>query len=333
MQILITHGRLARTRSLHLSTWQLALGGFLLVAMLLLLSGAVYHLIFLKAAREGWPVVSQIVRLVVRDEIEQRDRFVRENLDTMARRVGEMQAKMIRLESVGERVSGLVGLKPEELRAKEDDAKAAGAAKAGGPQGGPYLPLHSPSMEALLDVVAQLDAQADLKSDVFAFIESRLSERRLQQLTVPSIAPVDGPVGSGFGFRHDPFTGRAALHSGLDFPAESGTPIHAAAGGVVLSAEGSGAYGQMIEIDHGNGLVTRYAHTSRMQVTPGEVVKRGQQIGLVGSTGRSTGPHLHFEVLLDGAHQNPAQFLTRAGSGAPALADAANPQERREKRR
>jgi murein DD-endopeptidase MepM/ murein hydrolase activator NlpD len=341
MQILITHGRLARTRSLHLSAWQLALGGLTIVAALLLVSGTVYHMIFLKAAREGWPVVSQIVRLVVRDETEQRDRFVRENLDVMARRVGEMQAKLIRLESVGERVSGLAGLKAEDLKVRDEAGSAAPRANgsngvparpSAGPQGGPYVPLQSPSMETLLGVVARLDAEAEMKTDVFTYIESRLTERRLQQLTVPSIAPVAGPIGSGFGFRHDPFTGRAALHTGLDFPADAGTPIHAAAGGVVLSTEGQGAYGQMVELDHGNGLVTRYAHTSKMLVRPGEVVKRGQQIALVGSTGRSTGPHLHFEVMLDGTHQNPARFLART-EPADALAEASPAQEKRRRRR
>ena len=342
MQILITHGRLARTRSLHLGAWQMVLGGLAIVAALLLISGSVYHMIFLKAAREGWPVVSQIVRLVVRDESEQRDRFVRENLDVMARRVGEMQAKLIRLESVGERVSGLAGLKAEDLKAKDEAGHpsslgntgggAPARQRAGGPQGGPYVPLQSPSMETLLGVVAKLDAEAEMKTDVFTYIESRLTERRLQQLTVPSIAPVNGPIGSSFGFRHDPFTGRAALHTGLDFPADTGTPIHAAAGGVVLSTELQGAYGQMVELDHGNGLVTRYAHTSKMLVRPGEVVKRGQQIALVGSTGRSTGPHLHFEVMLDGVHQNPARFLARTES-PEALAEASPAQEKRRRRR
>jgi murein DD-endopeptidase MepM/ murein hydrolase activator NlpD len=131
---------------------------------------------------------------------------------------------------------------------------------------------------------------------------------------VPSTAPVEGPVGSGFGFRADPFTGRPALHAGLDYPAEAGTPIAAAAGGVVLLAETHAAYGQMVEVDHGNGLVTRYAHASKLLVRPGDLVKRGQAIAQVGSTGRSTGAHLHFEVLVEGVPQNPAKFLAQAAS-------------------
>ncbi|TCP08032.1 hypothetical protein [Caldimonas thermodepolymerans] len=119
MQIMITHGRLAKTHVLQLGRWQLlglALG---LLAGMLVLSGVVYHLIFVKAAREGWPVVSQVVKLVVKDEFAQRDRYMRENLEAMARRVGEMQARLVQLEAMGERVSGLAGLKPEEIKLSE----------------------------------------------------------------------------------------------------------------------------------------------------------------------------------------------------------------------
>ena len=116
MQILVTHGTLARTRVLRLNRWQLLAALAALVVVLMALSGTIYHAVFLKAAREGWPVVSQIVRLVVRDEFAQRDRFMRENLDAMAQKVGEMQAKVVKLEAISERVSGLAGVKPEELQ-------------------------------------------------------------------------------------------------------------------------------------------------------------------------------------------------------------------------
>jgi murein DD-endopeptidase MepM/ murein hydrolase activator NlpD len=135
--------------------------------------------------------------------------------------------------------------------------------------------------------------------------------------------PVDGPVGSGFGFRTDPFNGRAALHAGLDFPAEPGTPIVAAAGGMVVTKEWHAAYGHLLEIDHGNGLVTRYAHNQSIDVELGALVKRGQRVASVGSSGRSTGPHLHFEVLLDSAPQDPARFL--AGAVQPRREFAARP--------
>jgi len=315
MQILITHGTMARTRVLHFNRWQLGAALGALIVVLTLLSGTVYHFVFLKAAREGWPVVSQIVRLVVRDEFAQRDRFLRENLDAMAQKVGEMQAKLVQLEAMSDRVSGLAGVKPEELR----QLKRPGAGVSSGGQGGPYVPPQAATLEQLNSIVESLDQATDQRTDLFTMIESRLLESRLKSLMIPNSAPVDGPVGSGFGFRTDPFTGRPALHTGLDFPSDTGTPILAAAGGVVLVNENHPAYGRMVEIDHGNGLVTRYAHTSKVLVRAGDIVKRGQLIAEVGTSGRSTGPHLHFEVLVDGVPQDPAKFLA---GGEAALAAA-----------
>ena len=300
MQVLITDGAVAQTRVLHFRRWQLVLGAAALVALLMLLSGAVYHFVFLQAARERWPVVSQMVRWVVSEDIAQQERYMRENLDAMAQRVGEMQAKVVKLEMMGERLSGLAGLKPEDLQAAEPAASGA--------SGGPYRTLsgHPGTLDRAL---SQLDEQAALSADIFTLVESRLLETRLQALMVPSSRPVDGPVGSGFGFRHDPFNGRTALHTGLDFPAPQGTSVSSAAGGVVSSSEVHPEYGQMLVIDHGNGLSTRYAHLSRVLVAPGDLVKRGQVVAEVGSSGRSTGPHLHFEVLVDGVPQNPSRFL------------------------
>jgi murein DD-endopeptidase MepM/ murein hydrolase activator NlpD len=320
MQILITHGSLARTRVLRFNRWQLGAALLGLVVGLTLLSGTVYNLVFLKAAREGWPVVSQLVRFVVRDEFAQRDRFMRENLDAMAQKVGEVQAKLIRLEAMGDRVSTAVGVKPEELKS---------VPRAGG-QGGPFVPLAAgvaPSLEQLGDALDAVSIEADQRTDVFTLLESRLLESRLTALMIPNSRPVDGLVGSGFGFRADPFTGRAALHTGLDFPSDIGTPVRAAAGGVVLSSEQHPEYGQLVELDHGNGLVTRYAHNSQVLVRAGDLVKRGQVISEVGTSGRSTGPHLHFEVLVDGVPQNPARFL--AGGDAPLAAAAKSSRPRR----
>lgn len=326
MQILITHGGLAPTRVLNFNRLQIFAALALLAAMLMLLSGAIYHFVFLTAAREGWPVVSQIVKLVARDETAQRERFLRENLDVMAKKVGEMQAKLLKLEAMGDRVSGLAGVKPEEFRpllrpaVPAASSAAPGRARTGaGGQGGPYVPglgvFEREALDGLNSHVDGLDERTDQTTDLFTLIESRLLEGRLAQLMVPSTTPVQGPIGSGFGFRSDPFTGRAALHTGLDFPADIGTPVQAAAGGVVVSIDPHPAYGNLVEIDHGNGLLTRYAHLSKLLVKSGDLVKRGQVVAWVGNSGRSTGPHLHFEVLVEGVPQNPARFL--AGRAAP----------------
>jgi murein DD-endopeptidase MepM/ murein hydrolase activator NlpD len=324
MQVIVTHDNAARPRVLQIGPVQLVLACGALLLVLFACSGAVYHFVFLQAAREGWPVVSQIVRFVVRDETAQRDRILRDNLDAMAQRVGEMQAKLLRLETVGERAAAMAGLKPEDLRGIER-APAPTAAAASVAGGGLYVPAEPAlaiapgpiAADALQRAMDGFDARADLQADLWTLVESSLLEKRLRALTVPSIAPVEGPVGSGFGFRLDPFTGRSALHTGLDFPAEQGTPILAAAGGVVVLAEQHPQYGLMVEIDHGNGLLTRYAHASKALVKVGDLVRRSQAIAQVGSTGRSTGPHLHFEVLLGGVPQNPARFLARNGGLAP----------------
>jgi Peptidase family M23 len=307
MQILITTGVLSRTRVMQFTPLKLVLTLAALTLPLMVLSLMVYHAIVLKAAHEHWPIISQAVRYVEQQEMAQRDRYMRENLDAMAEKVGDLQAKLMRLEAVSERVAGMAGMKPDELKQMETGPKGA--------SGGPLVTLHdarpsSKTLEELNTEMASMQSLSDRHTDVFTLIESHLFEKRLEALMVPSSPPVDGPVGSGFGFRSDPFTGRPALHTGLDFPADPGTPILAAAGGVVMSAGPHPQYGNLIEMDHGNGLVTRYAHTSRMLVKQGDLVRRGQKIAEVGNTGRSTGPHLHFEVLVEGVQQNPTRFLT-----------------------
>jgi murein DD-endopeptidase MepM/ murein hydrolase activator NlpD len=314
MQILITDSSLVRSRALHFRRWQIGLAALLLAVALMAVSGLVYHFIFITAAREGWPVVSQLVKLVVRDEIAQRERVMRENLDAIALRVGEMQAKLVKLEALGERVTGMAGVKTDDLKALQVRVK--------GGQGGPFVPLTRPTAAQLNEAIDQLDERADIGGDLFTLVESRLFEARLQAALVPSSPPVVGPVGSGFGFRIDPITGRAALHTGLDFPADVGTAIHAAAGGMVVVSEVHPAYGNMIEIDHGNSLITRYAHASKLLVKVGMMVKRGQKIAEVGTSGRSTGPHLHFEVLLAGVQQNPARFLAGKVASPTMVAEA-----------
>jgi murein DD-endopeptidase MepM/ murein hydrolase activator NlpD len=314
MQFIITDGWLARSRSIHLNGTKLVLALVGASLLLMLLAAVLYHWVFLKGARERWPVVGTLVRFVVQDEFEQRDRFMRENLDAMARRLGEMQAKMVQLEALGERVSGLAGVNPKELKVNP----ARGGMLVQG------RPLTLEELQATLNDLEQISGE---RTDLLTVMESRLFDARIKKMMVPTQHPlVAGGAGSNFGWRIDPFTGRSALHTGLDFQADTGTPILAAAGGVIVAAEHHFAYGNMVEIDHGNHLVTRYAHASKLLVKKGDLVKRGQQVALVGSTGRSTGPHLHFEVLVQGVPQDPQKFLA-AGKGQPVQAGAAKPQQ------
>jgi murein DD-endopeptidase MepM/ murein hydrolase activator NlpD len=297
VHFIITDAWLAKSRAVHLSGTKLMVALLGLSLVLMMLAAGMYHWVFLKGAREGWPVVGTLVRLIVKDEFEQRDRFVRENLDAMARKLGEMQAKLIQLEALGDRVSGLAGINPGDIRA----ASA---------QGGTLVSGRPLSIEELQATLAELDKLTGHNTDLMTVVESRLFDQKIRNTMVPTQQPVRaGHVASAFGWRIDPFTGRNALHTGLDFQADTGTPILAAAGGVVVAQEFHPAYGNMVEVDHGNDLVTRYAHASRVWVKKGDLVKRGQKVADVGTTGRSTGPHLHFEVMVQGVPQDPQKFL------------------------
>jgi murein DD-endopeptidase MepM/ murein hydrolase activator NlpD len=317
MHLIITDAWLAKSKPLHLSGMQLVLAGLAAALSLMLVAVGLYHLVFLKGAREGWPVIGSLVKLVVKDEFEQRDRFMRENIDAMAKKVGEMQAKVVQLEALTERVSQLAGV-PLPASAK---------AKPG--QGGALVLGRPLSLEELQQTMTDLEAISNNKSDLLTVIESRLFDQKIAKIMLPTAQPVPGShLGSPFGFRIDPITGRSALHTGLDFQADPGTPILAAAGGVVVVQEYHPAYGNLVEIDHGNNLITRYAHASATFVKKGDLVKRGQKIAAVGSTGRSTGPHLHFEVLADGTPQDPQKFLVQGGTTLPPTQLLANSRPR-----
>jgi murein DD-endopeptidase MepM/ murein hydrolase activator NlpD len=308
VHIIITDAWLARSRALYLSGYKLVAAGALASVALMLGAMAVYHGLFLEGVRQGWPGFTSVGRMVHESEARTQEVFMRENLDAMARKLGEMQARMVQLESLGERVAGLAGISPAEFR------QAPGA-------GGALVAGRELSVEELMAAMEQLDQMGGSRVDLLTFIESRLFDQKMQRRMIPTGKPVVGiEAGSSFGFRIDPITGRSALHTGLDFPADVGTPIVAAAGGVVVVQEYHSAYGNMVEIDHGNELITRYAHASAVFVKKGDIVKRGQKIAAVGSTGRSTGPHLHFEVWLSGVPQDPQRFLAAGDSVTTARA-------------
>ncbi|MBE2258047.1 MAG: M23 family metallopeptidase [Rhodobacteraceae bacterium] len=230
--------------------------------------------------------------------------FARGSLNAMAAKLGELQAQIMRLDSLGERLTGLVGIPAPD--------KANGKPGSKGGQGGPLiLDLTSSSLSEheLQRALEQLEGVLEQKSDSLTALESQLLEKRIQSSLLPTLSPIDGRIGSGFGSRSDPIAGVRARHEGIDFVADPGTPVVASAGGVVVSAEFHAEYGRLIEIDHGNEFSSRYAHLTRMDVEPGQIVRRGEQIGTSGNSGRSTGPHLHFEVRFKGVAQNPGRFL------------------------
>ncbi len=300
---------------MHLSGLKLVGVGVLASVLLMLGAITTYHWVFLEGVRQGWPGFAPVARLVHQDEANSQNAYMRANLDAMARKLGEMQARMVQIDSLGERVAGLAGLSPAEFKPKP----GAGGALVGG---------RDLSMDELMGALDRIDQSSGSRVDWLTVVESRLFDQKILRTMVPTEKPVAGvQVGSPFGFRIDPITGRSALHTGLDFPSDPGTPILAAAGGMVVVQEYHPAYGNMVEVDHGNDLITRYAHASKVLVKKGDIVKRGQKIAEVGSTGRSTGPHLHFEVWVSGVPQDPQRFLA-AGENM-AVAKAAGPGPRK----
>ena len=212
--------------------------------------------------------------------------------------LGAISARLFRLESQALQLGKRLGV------GTRDGAEARPADKPPG-RGGPMLPARGEiaGIEALDAELARIEGQIDRVADA-------ASEHSLVAMQSPTRRPVQGgELSSPFGNRHDPFAQRPAFHAGLDFAAEHGTPIVAAGGGRVRFAGFRSDYGWMVEIEHGNGLATRYAHASRLLVTQGALVMPGERIAMVGSTGRSTGAHLHFEVLRQGAQVDPKRYL------------------------
>lgn len=300
--ILVADGH-AKARTITLD-WRHWVAGSALLLVVFLAFTLAFNFITLKwAAATQHPWLAAIVLADQREEAARVQERVHGHLNAMAVRLGELQAQMLRLENVGERLARTAGLKPAELPSMDGAVPGRGGAISS-------LPSRNLSMAEFGSLVDTLSRQMSLRQDQYSVLEALLVHDSANRKFMPTLSPVlDGWFSSNFGYRIDPFTGQQSMHEGIDFPAEIGTPIVAAASGKVIFAEWHPAYGKMLEIDHGNGLVSRYAHTSAMHVKEGDLVVRGQKIAAVGSTGRSTGPHLHFEVRLNGVPQNPARFL------------------------
>jgi len=317
VQIIVISDRLAKARSLTLSLRHVVASLGLALLVLVALTAALYWLSLRYAAEIRIPLVHQLVLAVQKTESERSREFMQQNLNAMAVKIGEMQAQLTRLDALGERLSALAGIRPQEFRFSE-------APGMGGAQS-TLLPPQNLTLTQFNEKVATLSRQMESRSDMLGLLEAQLFEMAVKKKAMPTMMPVNSPYNaSSFGYRIDPFTGQQAMHEGIDFMADTGTPVAAAAGGVVQFAGFHPQYGNMIDIDHGNDLVTRYAHLSKVLVREGDLIQRGRRIAESGTTGRSTGPHLHFEVRFRGAAQNPMKFLLANSPQAP-LAKAGNP--------
>ena len=304
MNIILVSSANARARTIALDWRHWVAAGVGCVGVLLAFTLAFNYVTLRWAAAVQHPWLQTIVLADQREEARRTQEKVQGHLNAMAVRLGELQARMLRLESVGDRLAKAAGLKPQDL-------PATGPGQAPG-RGGAVssLPARDLSAQEFTALVDRLARDVDQRTDQLGVLEALLVQSATTRKFLPSLSPIaEGWFSSNFGFRIDPFTGQSAFHEGIDFPAEAGTPILAAASGKVVYAGWHPQYGKMLEIDHGSGLVSRYAHASHLAVGEGELVVRGQRVAAVGSSGRSTGPHLHFEVRLNGVPQNPTRFL------------------------
>ena len=224
-------------------------------------------------------------------------------VDAMAMRLGEVNAHVIRLDALGKRLTEMADIDSREFNFDRDPPR-------GGPEGdGEGRSAQIPDLSTML---AQLEQRVDLRESQLSALENVILARELHQEIHPEGRPVaNGFISSYFGERADPFDGLEAFHKGVDFAGAPGSPVTAVAAGVVTWAGERTGYGKLIEINHGDGFTTRYARNERTLVTVGQTVKRGESIALMGSTGRSTGPHVHFEVLRNGRQVNPLSYIGR----------------------
>lgn len=310
MQIILISHRLAKARTLSLSLRHVVASVVLALGVLAGLTAALYWLTLRFAAELRLPGIEQLASAAQKDEKERAREFVQQNLNAMAVKLGEMQAQLTRLDALGERLSALTGIRPQDFRFSEVPGL-----------GGAQTSTPPPQDLSLVDFggrLASLSREMEQRTDMLGVLEAQLFEQTVKKKALPTMLPVSAPFNaSGFGWRIDPFTGQRAVHEGIDFITDPGTPVVAAAGGVVQFAGFHPQYGNVIDIDHGNDLVTRYAHLSKLLVSEGAVVQRGRTIAASGNTGRSTGPHLHFEVRFRGAAQNPSRFLLAADPKLP----------------
>lgn len=223
------------------------------------------------------------------------------DLNALAVRLGQMQAQMLRVEALGQRLTDMARLGKAEF---DFDQRPA--------QGGPAAPVVDEPLSSrdFIQTLNDMEAQIDDRARQLEVIEQVLSSRKLNNAVSPAGRPVaKGWLSSYYGKRSDPFNGRQAMHKGVDFAGKLGSNVVATAEGVVTWAGKRYGYGQLVEINHGNGYSTRYGHCQEILVALGEKVEPGQKIALMGSSGRSTGPHVHYEVLKNGRQVNPARYV------------------------
>jgi len=308
MNIIILNPRRGGSRTLHLPRWLGWAGMFLLFITPIAMGVGAYYIshyldqpLFSAEVAGRWQkdVRSQ------REDLKMLQRQADEDVRALTLRMADMQASLLRLDALGERLLEVAG-----IRADEFDFSSAPAV--GGPE------VYGESLDlayrppAFVDALGELAMTLKRREEQLSILEGLMNNRRQEREASLSGRPVKrGWLSSRFGRRTDPFSGRLAVHKGVDFAGKEGSEVIATGAGVVTYSGDRWGYGNMVEINHGNGLTTRYAHAKDLLVVAGDIVRAGDPVATLGSTGRSTGPHVHYEVLRSGQHVNPEPFLNR----------------------
>jgi murein DD-endopeptidase MepM/ murein hydrolase activator NlpD len=301
LNIILVSDSLAKSRSIALSQTQVALVAFGILLAGFFLAMATYVVTMKFAVDLRNPYLRTLLEALHEDDQKRSEAEMKENLNALAVRVGELQARILRLDAFGERLAKAAGIKREEFRFDEKPGQGGPAPTAG----------RDLSVTEFNQMLGEISRVLDDRSDKLGVLDSFLMDDRLARKTIPTTMPVEaGYYSSNYGYRLDPITGRSTFHTGVDIIAAPGTPVMAAAGGVVSTVAFVQEYGNIVDVDHDNGLTSRYAHLSKSLVKVGDVVMKGQIIAKVGATGRVTGPHLHFEVREKGIPLNPNKFLS-----------------------
>jgi murein DD-endopeptidase MepM/ murein hydrolase activator NlpD len=306
MNIIIRAKPAGAPRSLNLSGWQVLV--IALLVFFILPAAALYAGKIIGAGAGGELMLSSEWKTDIdrnRQEIERLSRKAHEDLNAMSVRLAQLQAQAIRINALGQRLVSMARLDEGEFDFSQPPA-------VGGPEADVELTreIEPPDFIRSLD---QLASELDDREQRLRVLEDYFMTRNLQESVMPAGWPVkNGWVSSFYGTRNDPFTGRRAMHNGMDFAGKEGSEVLAVAAGIVTFSGKHHGYGQMVEISHGNGYITRYGHNRENLVKAGDVVEKGQAIALMGSTGRSTGPHVHFEVLKNGRGVDPGSYIRAA---------------------
>lgn len=302
MNIILVSNNLAKPRTLS---------GFHVMALLVGFV-AIASLITAVLISEKNNIKRKAVEVMSPAQLEKSINSSQMHLDAYAKQIGELQARIMRLDAQNKRLVKLAGVETDQKvakKAKDIDLKPVDTLTALG-VGGPLInpaPMTEPDLQA---AIAELATAVGHRDEYMNFVEADVLQSSVLKEMLPNVNPVASAYrSSSYGWRIDPIRGSKAFHEGLDFPAASGTKIFAAGDGIVTASERTHDYGNLVKVNHGSGLETRYAHASKRLVKNGERVVKGQVIALVGSTGRSTGPHLHYEIRLNGSALDPRKYI------------------------